>query len=191
MRRALALALTAAALAGCTLEPAYVRPTPTTPATWPVGAAYPPPVPGAAQAPSYREAFRDPHLQALIARALASNQDLAAALANVEIARSQYQVTRSGLLPKLGAEIGGSEAQTNPQVFNPDGTTTRRRQIVRAKGVFQFGERAEREHQPAPRAANFGFDFAAMSVGHDGSFLSSRPRREAPRAGTQYSAAYR
>jgi multidrug efflux system outer membrane protein len=132
VRQALALAFAAAALAGCTLETTYVRPVPATPATWPVGAAYPAAVPGAVQAPSYRDVFRDPHLQTLIAGALASNQDLAAALANVEIARSQYRVTRSGLLPKLGAEFGGSEAQTNPRLLNPDGTTTRRRQIVRA-----------------------------------------------------------
>lgn len=131
MRRALALALAAAVLGGCTLEPAYVRPHPATPATWPVGAAYPPAVPGAVKAPSYRDVFRDPHLQTLIAGALASNQDLAAALANVEIARARYRVTRSNLLPKFGAGLGGSEAQSNPQVVSP-GTSAGGRQIVRA-----------------------------------------------------------
>ena len=34
------------------------------------------------------------------------------------------------------------------------------------KACFQFGQRAEREHQPAPRAADLGFDLAAMKIGH-------------------------
>jgi hypothetical protein len=41
MRSVLALLLTGAALAGCTLEPAYRRPAPAIPQTFPVGGAYP------------------------------------------------------------------------------------------------------------------------------------------------------
>ena len=41
-----------------------------------------------------------------------------------------------------------------------------REQIVGAERRFQFGERAERQHQRAPRAADLGFDLAAVTIGH-------------------------
>ena len=129
MKRALAITLAAGALAGCTLEPTYVRPTPATPATWPVGAAYP----TASQAPlpslSYRDIFRDPHLQTIIASALANNQDLQAALANVGIARAQYRVQRAQLLPTISANVSGEESQSHTEAA---GITTSRRQVDRS-----------------------------------------------------------
>lgn len=129
MRRALAIAAAAGALAGCTLEPAYVRPTPATPAAWPVGAAYP----AAGETPppslSYRDIFRDPHLQTIIAGALSNNQDLQAALANVRIARAQYRVQRAQLLPTIDAAASGGESQSRTQAA---GVTTNRRQVDRS-----------------------------------------------------------
>ena len=41
-----------------------------------------------------------------------------------------------------------------------------RHQIVGAERGFELGQRAEREHQPPPRAADLGFDLAAVMVGH-------------------------
>ena len=41
-----------------------------------------------------------------------------------------------------------------------------RDQIVGAERGFELGQRAERQHQRAPRAADLGLDLAAMSVGH-------------------------
>ena len=77
---------------------------------WPTGPAYPQATAPAAQpntslaplpALSYRDVFKDVRLQTLIDRALADNQNLRAALANVEIARAQYRVQRHvpALLP--------------------------------------------------------------------------------------------
>jgi multidrug efflux system outer membrane protein len=109
VRRALILTL-CAAVAGCTLEPHYVRPTPSIPATWPVGAAYPAPSEEALPSLSYRQVFRDPHVQAIIAQALAKNQDLAAAMANVQIARAQYGVQRAQLFPQVSADLNGAES---------------------------------------------------------------------------------
>jgi multidrug efflux system outer membrane protein len=127
MRRALALALSATALAGCTLEPTYVRPTPAVPQTWPVGAAYP----AASAAPlpslSYRDIFKDPHLQAIIDQALANNQNLQIAMANVTIARSQYQIQRAQLLPRIVATGNATETQgraTTSQSTGAPGRTT-------------------------------------------------------------------
>jgi multidrug efflux system outer membrane protein len=107
MRR-LAILLSAASLASCTLEPAYVRPTPAAPQAWPVGAAYPAGTPQGSSL-TYAEVFQDVRLKGLIDRALANNQDLAAALANVEIARAQYRIQRADQLPHLNATASASE----------------------------------------------------------------------------------
>jgi multidrug efflux system outer membrane protein len=109
MRRGVLL-LAALGLAGCSLEPAYVRPAPSIPSTWPVGAAYPSPQ-AAGPALDYAAVFQDPRLKAVIDRALAGNQDLAAAMANVQIARAQYHVQRAELLPHLNATVGESESR--------------------------------------------------------------------------------
>ncbi|MDE2488879.1 MAG: transporter, partial [Alphaproteobacteria bacterium] len=98
MKSLLALGLTASLLAGCTLEPHYVRPNPAIPPSWPTGAAYPAPT-KAAPLPSvsYPDIFRDPHLQAVIAEALAHAQNLRIAMANVQISHAEYVVQRADL----------------------------------------------------------------------------------------------
>ena len=106
-----------------------MRPTPAVPSSWPVGAAYPPAGEATLPSVSYRDIFRDPHLQSIIGAALANNQDLQAALANVEIARAQYRVQRAQLLPKVDAAASAGESQTHTQAA---GVTTQRRQIDRS-----------------------------------------------------------
>jgi multidrug efflux system outer membrane protein len=135
MRRALLIALSATALAGCTLEPAYVRPTPAVPRTWPVGAAYP--VESAAPLPSvsYRDIFKDPHLQAIIDRALANNQNLQVAMANVTIARSQYRIQRAQLLPKIEATAGATESHGRSTASSSSGTTSAQGTTTRSYDV--------------------------------------------------------
>jgi outer membrane protein, multidrug efflux system len=132
VRRVLAVLLTGATLTGCTLEPHYLRPAPAVPQTWPVGAAYPPA--GAAALPSvdYREIFKDPRLQAVIERAIANNQDLRIAMANVTIARSQYRVQRAQLLPRIDANLGASESKTRVSVPGANGSTVSRQETVRS-----------------------------------------------------------
>jgi multidrug efflux system outer membrane protein len=98
-RTAALLAMTA--LAGCSLEPAYHRPAPAVPAALPDA--------GQGEAPAkldYREMFRDPRLVTLIDRALANNQDLKAALANVRSARALVTVARADLLPQIDGSAG-------------------------------------------------------------------------------------
>lgn len=112
MRRVLALSLSAASLAGCTLEPHYQRPGAAIPASWPVGAAYAPQAAEALPSLDYRQVFRDPRLQAILGQALARNQDLAAAMANVEIARAQYRGQRSDLFPHVDATVSASQSHT-------------------------------------------------------------------------------
>jgi multidrug efflux system outer membrane protein len=126
VRRALALGLCAASLAGCTLEPRYVRPSPAIPPSWPVGAAYPTGTALALPSLSYAEVFGDPHLQAIIAQALADNQDLRAAMANVQIARAQYRVQHAGLFPQVDANFGASESHGRSTSAPASGAQTSR-----------------------------------------------------------------
>src|SRR6185503_8337542 len=67
--------------------------------------------------------FKDPHLQAIIERAIADNQDLQIALANVTIARSQYRIQRAQLLPRIEATAGATESHSRVGVPGTNGTT--------------------------------------------------------------------
>jgi multidrug efflux system outer membrane protein len=131
VKRTLALLLSGAALAGCTLEPHYVRPTPAVPQTWPVGGAYPASNAPALPSVSYRDVFKDPHLQAIIERAIVNNRDLQAAMANVTIARSQYRVQRAQLLPRVGLDAGAAETRARSTVVSPTGTVSSQRNTTR------------------------------------------------------------
>ncbi|MFZ4746850.1 MAG: efflux transporter outer membrane subunit [Sphingomonas sp.] len=98
-----ALFLAAAMLGGCSLGPKYVTPLPAVPQSWPVGD--PALRTSEASLPSlaYRDVFRDPHLQNLIAQGLANNQDIRIAVANIAAARGLYRVQRAALLPSINA----------------------------------------------------------------------------------------
>ena len=101
MRRAVLPLL--ALLAGCSLEPAYIRPDAPIPPSWPIGDAYLTQTEAALPAVTYRDILRDQKLQAIIDRALANNRDLRIATANVAAARAQYRVQRASIFPTLGA----------------------------------------------------------------------------------------
>ncbi|EYS85876.1 multidrug transporter [Cupriavidus sp. SK-4] len=134
-----ALALAAALatmLGGCTLAPRYDRP----PA--PVAAAYPDPPPGfaeplardtrAATDIGWREFFRDPRLQALIAAALDNNRDLRIATLRIEEAHALYQVQRADLLPQLDATAGATRQRLS--AAQPPGGQRGIRQTYQAGG---------------------------------------------------------
>lgn len=88
MRRApLALAALPLLLAGCSLAPQTVLPTPPVPQSWPVGDAYLAHSEAALPILSYTQIFTDPRLQTLVEQALAANRDLRTAYANVAAAR--------------------------------------------------------------------------------------------------------
>jgi len=112
MKRSLVLfgALPALALGACSLAPKYVQPAMPAPASWPVGDAYL--AQGEATLPtvSYKDIFRDPRLQALIAQALDNNRDVRVAAANVVAARAQVRVTRANQFPEIG--VSGSATRT-------------------------------------------------------------------------------
>ena len=120
----LALLLGTAALAGCSMTPAYVRPELPVPSSYP---AYPdagdqlgltPPSAGLQR--DWRRFFTDPVLKDLIARAIDNNRDLRIAVLRVEEARAGYRIERAALLPGLAAGADGNlQELPDGLAFNP------------------------------------------------------------------------
>jgi multidrug efflux system outer membrane protein len=107
-------ALLALLASGCmSLEPAYVRPAPAVPQSWPVGDSYLAQSEAGLPALTYKDVFRDPRLQSLIAQALVNNRDLMVAAANIAAAREQYHIQRADLLPQVNASGGATVAGGN------------------------------------------------------------------------------
>lgn len=122
-------------LSACTMEPRYRAPPLPVAEQWPIpattpGAADAMPMPTeAAQSPDeastaasvaawdigWRDFFADPRLQQLIGQALANNRDLRVAVLNIQLARAQYRVQRSNLLPAVNAS-GSYTKQKLPAV---------------------------------------------------------------------------
>jgi multidrug efflux system outer membrane protein len=100
------------ALSACTMEPHFDRPSPLVPPGWPVGDAYLRQNEAALPSVAWRDVFKDPNLQTIIGQALANNQDLAIALANVASARAQARVQRAALFPKIDAGVGLTEKRS-------------------------------------------------------------------------------
>ncbi|MFL6723934.1 MAG: efflux transporter outer membrane subunit [Sphingomicrobium sp.] len=101
-------------LAGCmSMEPAYVRPGPAVPASWPAGDPYLRRSEAGIPAVTYRDIFRDARLQSLIEQGLADNRDLMAAAANIAAARAQYRIQRAELFPEVDASLGVSGTEND------------------------------------------------------------------------------
>ncbi|MGH8217147.1 MAG: efflux transporter outer membrane subunit [Steroidobacteraceae bacterium] len=129
-------------LPACTLEPRYRTPPLPVPAQWPI-----PPTTPQVQVPQgtaaaaldgargsspnsgviggtrsavdigWRDFFADPHLQGVVAAALANNRDLRVAVLDIELARSQYLVQRAGSLPRLDATGNYTKEKLPPAEF--------------------------------------------------------------------------
>lgn len=65
----------------------------------------------------WRDVFADPRLQSLIALALANNRDLRVAALHVSAARAQHRITRSQLLPQVGATGSATIGSAEPTVL--------------------------------------------------------------------------
>ncbi|MBV9743590.1 MAG: efflux transporter outer membrane subunit [Acidobacteriia bacterium] len=99
----IAIGVSAALLAGCTVGPNYKRPQVAVPPNF--RAPSPLPTPEAASLADLKwfEVFRDSQLQDLIRTALAQNYDLRDAVTRVDEARANLGVTRSSQFPQLSA----------------------------------------------------------------------------------------
>ncbi|ANN80303.1 efflux transporter outer membrane subunit [Bordetella flabilis] len=137
-RTALGTAMTAA-LAGCSLAPTYERPAAPIQADWPeqpkivysgydkastAGTQPAAALSGASDVAAadigWREFFRDPRLQALVALSLQNNRDLRVAVQRVEVARGQWGQQRGQLWPAIGAGVQGTR-QRLPRDLRPGG----------------------------------------------------------------------
>ena len=149
----------AAALAGCTVGPDYVRPEADLPKDYAVAQS------PSAMAKRWWTLFDDPALDALIAEALASNRDLAAAAQRIEQARAQVVIVRADQLPAAG--IDGSRSRDRSSEMSafppPAGSieTNTYRLVLRARWELDFWGRYRRATEAA-RA-----DLAASEAGRD------------------------
>ncbi len=106
MKRSIAALLALTALTGlsaCSLAPKYVTPNLPVPPSWPAGDAYLKQSEAALPSYSYRDVFADPRLRTVLDQALANNQDVALAIANIQASRAQYRIQRAELFPQLDA----------------------------------------------------------------------------------------
>lgn len=90
------------------MEPKYVQPNPSVPASWPAGDPYLVATEEGLPALTYRQVFTDPRLQALIGEALINNRNLRTAAANIAAAREQYRIQRASEFPTLDANAGAT-----------------------------------------------------------------------------------
>jgi NodT family efflux transporter outer membrane factor (OMF) lipoprotein len=98
----------AACIAGCSVGPNYRPPAVDVPSAFDISPETQPATRGASTQPAvditrWWQSLGDPELNTLIARAVASNLDLAQALARVQEARSSEAVTAGGVLPFVEA----------------------------------------------------------------------------------------
>ena len=104
-----AVTLLALLATGCTtMQPKYVQPDPSIPASWPAGDPYLVAAEAGLPALTYKQVFTDPRLQTLIAQAIANNRNLRTAAANIATAREQYRIQRASQLPTVDASGGAT-----------------------------------------------------------------------------------
>ena len=111
--RCVAAAALALALAGCSLGPAYRRPSIPPPAAWktPIAAGTPQQWPSA----DWWNGFHSAELTRLMSAGRAANDDLAAAIARVREADAQVRISSAALVPSLDASGNGSrQRQISP-----------------------------------------------------------------------------
>ncbi|HEX7901122.1 MAG TPA: efflux transporter outer membrane subunit [Planctomycetota bacterium] len=112
MRRALPLLL----LTGCVVGPDYAPPATATPAAW-TRAEGEKIDAGTADVSRWWAVFRDPLLEALVARAVEGSPDLRIAAARVREARAAAGVARGALLPEIAAGGSYERRKTSGNVF--------------------------------------------------------------------------
>ena len=116
MRRLVTVALCAMGLAACTVGPDYTRPTIDTPATF----TYSPKDAADTANTQWWKQFNDPVLDALIAEALANNQNVKVAVGNVEAAAGVLTQTRSSLFPQAGYNGSAGRGRTSESGQRPE-----------------------------------------------------------------------
>lgn len=161
---AAAVAVTLALLLGCrAVGPNYRRPEVSAPEQFrgqPAGEAA-----TAAKAPelAWRDVYRDPRLQALIAEALVNNYDVRIALSRVDQARAVVAQARAGFFPTLDGEYGGfrgyNAQQGSPVVSTKNVTTNSAIGALNASWVLDVWGGIRRQNEA---------DFASYLASNEG-----------------------
>jgi NodT family efflux transporter outer membrane factor (OMF) lipoprotein len=121
--RALAALTIGSLVAGCAVGPNYQAPTPPAGAAAPLVSVNPVLESPAAPPDDWWRLYDDAELDGLVRQALAANTDLAAAEANLSVARASLEGARNGLYPQTDANFGaiyGHDATTD-EIFEIDG----------------------------------------------------------------------
>jgi NodT family efflux transporter outer membrane factor (OMF) lipoprotein len=166
MRRALPVLLMLT-LAGCSLIPAYQRPSVPLPAQWsPQTAQVTDLVPDA-----WWTLFASPALDDLVTQALAANQDLAAAVARISQARAAATIAGAGQWPQVDATLsttdtrrsGGGNSGSNFSTATQNGTRTTA-QLSVAYELDLFGRVAATREAARSRVTVSQFDLEALRL---------------------------
>jgi multidrug efflux system outer membrane protein len=112
--RAAIAAILAACFAGACAKPEFAKPVVDIPPAWPRVSITEQSI---AERP-WGEIFRAPEIDELIREALANNTDLRLAADRVELARAQFGITRSALLPSV--DLGAAYARQRAPGLNPN-----------------------------------------------------------------------
>jgi multidrug efflux system outer membrane protein len=115
VRHALLATCSALLVAACVVGPEYQRPAVDTPKSF----VYEPKETAETVNTEWWKQFGDPVLDALIAEALANNQNVKVAAANVEQAAGVFTQTRSGLFPQVGYGATAGRARTTEAGATP------------------------------------------------------------------------
>lgn len=115
-RHALAAAVGAMLVAGCTVGPDYTRPAIDTPARF----TYAPKDAADVANSRWWQQFGDPVLDALIAEALAHNQNVKVAAGNVEAAAGILTQTRSAAFPQVGYDASAGRTRSSEAGVAPE-----------------------------------------------------------------------
>jgi len=73
---------------------------------------------------TWREFFRDPRLQALIATAMRSNRDMMIAVEQIEVARGQYRIQNADRIPSVVGSVSGSRSSAGVAATGIPGSGT-------------------------------------------------------------------
>lgn len=125
-KSALAVALAVLALAGCAVGPDYQRPAADLPDSFKASAADSAPEAAALVEKEWWKLFQDPQLNGLVAKALAHNFDLQAAVARVEEAEGVAREAGATFFPQIDLNAGGSRTVVSNQTAVPMPATTPR-----------------------------------------------------------------
>jgi NodT family efflux transporter outer membrane factor (OMF) lipoprotein len=156
------LPLAALALTGCSLIPAYQRPSVPAPTHWPQTEA------DAAETPTaWWTGFGSPALDGWVAQALAANQDLAAAVARIAQARAVAAIAGAAVWPTLDASLGVTDSDRSGNAAFSGGTQSGTRTTAQLSAAYEidlFGRVAANRAAARSRLEASRYDWSALRL---------------------------